>query len=55
MPVYEFRCDKCGATFEERQSIAEHGQNRPECPRCHSTDYVMPKMSSFHAVTDKKS
>jgi putative FmdB family regulatory protein len=55
MPLYEFRCEKCGASFEEVQSIADHGQRRPECPRCHSTERVEPQLSSFSPVTDRKS
>lgn len=38
MPWYRFRCDKCGATFEEQQTVAEHGNGWPECPRCHAED-----------------
>jgi putative FmdB family regulatory protein len=56
MPLYEFWCDKCGATFEAPQSIAEHDQHRkPECPRCHSSARVEPRLSNFSAVTSRKS
>ena len=36
MPTYRFVCEECGEVFEERMSPAEHDQNQPECPRCHS-------------------
>jgi putative FmdB family regulatory protein len=55
MPVYEFRCDKCGASFEERQTIAEHENGWPECPRCHSTERVEQRFSSFRTVTSRTS
>jgi putative FmdB family regulatory protein len=51
MPVYEFRCDKCGATFEERQTIAEHENGWPECPRCHSTERVVSRASEGRSRT----
>jgi putative FmdB family regulatory protein len=55
MPLYEFYCEKCGFRFTERQTIVEHGQNRPECPRCHSDERVRAELSTFHAVTSRKS
>ncbi len=55
MPLYEFRCDRCGASFEVRQSIAEHEQRKPACPKCHSTERVEAMLSSFNAVTSRKS
>lgn len=32
MPMYDYKCDHCGATFEELRSLAER-QNAP-CPEC---------------------
>ena len=55
MPLYEFWCDKCGATFEAPQSIADHQQQKPQCPRCHSNERVEPRLSHFNAVTSRKS
>jgi len=55
MPLYEYRCDRCGQTFEVRQSISEHGQSKPSCPKCHSADRVEPRLSFFNAVTSRKS
>jgi putative FmdB family regulatory protein len=34
MPTYEYRCEKCGETFERRESIAEHEAAVPKCPKC---------------------
>ena len=31
MPIYEYKCRKCGKRFEELVKIGE----TPECPRCH--------------------
>jgi len=31
MPLYEYRCDKCGFTTEELQQI---GSETPQCPQC---------------------
>jgi putative FmdB family regulatory protein len=33
MPIYEYRCTKCGDDFEE---IASLNAPAPECPSCHS-------------------
>jgi putative FmdB family regulatory protein len=37
MPIYEYRCEKCGHTFDKfvrsMSSVVE-----VECPECHSTD-----------------
>jgi putative FmdB family regulatory protein len=32
MPTYEYRCKKCGYTFERLQSIADRPVRR--CPKC---------------------
>lgn len=31
MPLYDYKCRKCGARFEELVKVGE----TPECPRCH--------------------
>jgi putative FmdB family regulatory protein len=54
MPIYDFRCERCGLRFEARQSIPEHDQNRPECPRCHTDERVISELSVFVAITDPK-
>ena len=54
MPTYEFRCKKCGAVFERRERIAEHGRSHPLCPNCKS-QAVEPVLADFYTVTSKKS
>jgi putative FmdB family regulatory protein len=54
MPTYQFLCDQCGMRFEERMSVVEHAQNRPDCPKCHSAESVRAELSTFVAMTDKK-
>ncbi|MBN2041367.1 MAG: zinc ribbon domain-containing protein [Spirochaetes bacterium] len=34
MPVYEFKCNKCGLLFSKIRKIGEF--NSPECPDCGS-------------------
>jgi putative FmdB family regulatory protein len=46
MPIYEYRCRKCGGEFELFRSISENGD-----PRCKFCDGVVEKLisrSSFH-------
>ena len=33
MPIYEYRCRKCGKLFEKIQKVNEGGENL-ECPHC---------------------
>jgi len=33
MPIYEYRCTKCGETFEEFQNVNE-GNEKLTCPKC---------------------
>lgn len=54
MPTYEYRCTRCGKTFERQESVAEHERARPECPKCRSSD-VEPLLGTFFAKTSKKS
>ena len=46
MPMYEFTCRKCGATFEELMSLAEMEASKPECPECGSKR-TERRMSAF--------
>ncbi len=34
MPLYAYRCAKCGADFEVRLSFAEYDRAKPKCPAC---------------------
>lgn len=47
MPIYEYRCSKCGTDFEE---IVGSNAPSPSCPSCHSpkTEKLMSK-ASFRA------
>jgi putative FmdB family regulatory protein len=43
VPIYEFKCEKCGSDFEE---LVFGAAEDVECPRCKSTS-VERKMSTF--------
>jgi putative FmdB family regulatory protein len=45
MPMYEYRCRKCGSYFEKLRRIADADADL-ECPRCHS-DKVERQLSTF--------
>lgn len=47
MPIYEYRCQTCGARFELRVSFAE-ADRLPECPHCHSQE-TRKQVSMFAA------
>jgi putative FmdB family regulatory protein len=32
MPTYQYRCEKCGKTFERTETISEHEVTKPQCP-----------------------
>ena len=32
MPIFEYRCEKCGYTFEKYSALQE--ASGPECPQC---------------------
>ena len=54
MPTYAYRCEQCGTTFDEVQSIADHESVKPHCPKCGS-EQVVGVVSAFYAKTSKKS
>jgi putative FmdB family regulatory protein len=37
MPIYEYRCERCGKIFEEFEYAASDGKGR-ECPSCGSKE-----------------
>jgi putative FmdB family regulatory protein len=45
MPLYEYRCDACGRTFEELRSSSE-ADAAIECPSCESRKTAR-KLSTF--------
>ncbi len=54
MPIYEYRCEKCGHAFEKFMTFAEHErQAKPPCPKCKARK-VRQAPSVFQAVTGKK-
>ena len=54
MPVYEYKCKKCGHHFERVESISEHRSKGVRCPNCQSTS-VRQQLGGVHLQTSKKS
>ncbi len=46
MPIYEFRCDRCGHEFEELVSWRDIEEKRVRCPNCGSNE-VRRRLSLF--------
>jgi len=38
MPMYEYKCKKCGEKFEIRRSIFVNSKDREICPKCGHAD-----------------
>ncbi len=55
MPVYEYFCTRCEEPFTAVMHVAEHEHELAECPKCKRKDSVQKRMSSFTAVTSRKS
>lgn len=55
MPLYEFFCRRCEKPFAEVMHVEEHEVEVPECPKCHRKDQVEKRLSTFTAVTSRKS
>lgn len=51
MPIYEFKCSKCGDVFEVMGSYAER-EKEHACPKCGSTE-VKQAISLFSAAPPK--
>lgn len=49
MPLYEYRCDACGRTFEELRSSSE-ADAAIECPSCESRKTAR-RLSTFASGT----
>lgn len=49
MPLYEFRCEKCGETFDKLVSTRDRNKI-PACPEC-SSKKVQRLVSSFAVGT----
>lgn len=54
MPIYDYKCEKCGESFSLAMSIKEKETKKVKCPKCKSSK-VKPVYSGFFAVTSKKS
>lgn len=54
MPIYEYRCAKCGHRWSVSESIADYGRRRPACPKCKSR-VVEQVFTPFFAKTVRKS
>ncbi|GAB7386693.1 zinc ribbon domain-containing protein [Bacillaceae bacterium] len=48
MPLYDFRCQTCGATYQEWSSYAERDQVK--CPHCGSTEKEMVFKANYTHV-----
>jgi putative FmdB family regulatory protein len=46
MPIYEYRCRRCGGEFELFRSISENGN--PRCKFCDGAVEKLVSRSSFH-------
>jgi len=46
MPIYEYRCKKCGKEFELFQKISDPAVNT--CKFCKGTAHKLISLSSFH-------
>jgi putative FmdB family regulatory protein len=54
MPWYEFYCSNCESQFEAEQSMRDHSQSPPPCPKCGNEQNVHKQLSSFYAKTSSK-
>ncbi len=50
MPIYEYRCKKCGAEFEQMRSMADMDK-RSKCPKCASRAIARRVSMSFAIVS----
>jgi putative FmdB family regulatory protein len=52
MPIYEYRCPKCGKRFSELVKISS--QSRPTCPKCGepNVDRIMSTFAYHKSVKD---
>ncbi|GIW85943.1 MAG: hypothetical protein KatS3mg108_0267 [Isosphaeraceae bacterium] len=42
MPLYEYRCEPCGETFE---ALVRSAEDRPRCPRCGRSEALTKQIS----------
>jgi putative FmdB family regulatory protein len=53
MPIYEYRCTKCGHEWSQQELLAEHSRDRSACPKCGAAAEQV--FSAFFAKTIRKS
>jgi putative FmdB family regulatory protein len=53
MPIFEYRCEKCGREFEDLETVADRDKPRP-CPACGSKR-VRREVSVFAAKVVRES
>jgi putative FmdB family regulatory protein len=54
VPTYQYRCKKCGKSFERTETISEHEVAKVKCLKCDSKK-VTQVPGRIHVVTSKKS
>jgi putative FmdB family regulatory protein len=54
VPTYQYRCEKCGNSFERTETLTEHEEAKAKCPKCNSKK-VTQVPGRVHVVTSKKS
>ena len=55
MPIYPYRCDKCGKKFERTETISEHeALKKLKSPKCGSRN-VSSVPGNVYMVTSKES
>jgi putative FmdB family regulatory protein len=53
MPMYDYRCKKCGQSFALTMTISEHDKKKVQCPHCDSPE-VVRQVQAFFAKTSRK-
>lgn len=54
MPLYEYKCKKCGEAFPLVMSVKDKETTKVKCPKCDSEDVVQLYLS-YYTKTSKKS
>jgi len=54
VPTYEYVCDKCGKGFAVVETMSDHADRSPACPRCKSRS-TRRVLTAFYAKTIRKS
>ena len=54
MPIYDYKCERCGKNFAITMHIDEHDRTEVFCPDCRS-EHVAQQYSVFFAKTSRKS